>query len=153
MATRKICWALAFMMVFGAGCAMAPGASRTTDDLKRLFVGTWEGHHMDRKTKVLRTWIQHRFEDGTYAIVFVHHTDQGVFEKRQEGTWWIKGQRFYEMAPDVMDAPDEYDFEVVSDNEIRFKSTSKDYEFTDKRVKLSDVERPMRTWFHVGALA
>jgi hypothetical protein len=100
-----------------------------------MFVGTWEGEHTDRKGTLLRTWIQNRSEDGTYAIVFFRHTEKGIFKSTQEGKWWLKGDRFHEIAPDLMEKPDVYQFEILNENEIRFRSIIKDYEFIDRRTE------------------
>jgi len=53
----------------------------------------------------------------------------------EKGKWWIDGNRFYEIAPDVMEEADIYQFEILNEDEIRFKSTVKDYEFIDRRIQ------------------
>jgi hypothetical protein len=83
----------------------------------------------------VRSWIQNRSEDGTYSIVFIHHTEEGSFKSRQKGKWWVEGNRFYEMASDVMSEPDVYEFEILNEDEIRFKSVTKEYEFIDRRYR------------------
>ena len=137
MTKTKIALALALFIVLQSGCSTVKNVSHKNvpEDIRRLFVGTWEGEHADDEGKIVRTWIQSRSADGTYAIVFVHHTETGVHKTRQKGKWWIEGDRFHEIASDVMKKPDVYGFEIVSENEIRFKSIATDYEFTDKRVE------------------
>lgn len=91
---------------------------------------------MDHEENSLRTWIQNRSEDGTYTIIFYHHTTEKEIDRSiQKGKWWIDGDRFYEIVPDVMEEPDVYEFEILNENEIRFKSTVKDYEFIDRRTQ------------------
>ena len=128
---------LFLMIVLQAGCGTMNNASqrKAPENIRDMFIGTWEGEHMDRGGTLLRTWIQNRSEDGTYAIIFFHHTEKGIHKSTQEGKWWVEGQRFYEIAPDLMEEPDVYQFEILSENEIRFRSVVKDYEFIDKRTE------------------
>jgi len=126
-----------FVLICGVLLQAGCGAYHTGDPLdnvRRVFVGTWEGEHVDDEGNLLRTWIQRRFEDGTYATSFVHCTEKGIRRSGQRGKWWIDGNRFYEIAPSVMEEPDVYEFEILNNNEIRFKSTVTDYEFIDRRV-------------------
>ena len=138
---------LFLIIVLQAGCGTMNNASHQNvpEDIRDVFVGTWEGEHMDRGGALLRTWIQNRSEDGTYTIVFFHHNEKGIYKSTQEGKWWLKGNRFYEIAPDLMEEPDVYQFEILSDNEIRFRSIVKDYEFIDKRTE-SSLDRE-GVWF------
>ena len=133
----KIGLAMISMIILHAGCGTVNKAPQgnVPEDVRRIFVGTWEGEHVNHEGKLLRTWIQNRSADGTYTIIFVHHTKKGICKSRQKGIWWIEENRFYEIAPDVMKEPDAYQFEILSENEIRFKSIVKDYEFVDKRVE------------------
>jgi hypothetical protein len=128
---------LFLMIVLQAACGTVNNASQRNilGDIRHVFVGTWEGEHVDRQGTSLRTWIQNRSEDGTYSIVFFDHTEEGLYKSTQKGKWWIEGNKFYEIAPDVMKEPDVYQFEVVNENEIRFRSIVSDYEFIDKRTK------------------
>lgn len=128
---------LFLMIILQAACGSMNNISQRNvqEDIRHMFVGTWEGKHVDRERKLLRTWIQNRSKDGTYRIIFFHHTEDGVYKSEQKGKWWIEGNRFYEIAPDVMKEPDAYQFEILSENEIRFKSLVNDYEFIDKRTK------------------
>ena len=132
----------AFVIVLVLGCAavQAPSKGDVSDDVKRIFIGTWEGEHVDQEGNLLRTWIQRRSEDGTYAITFVHYSGKGIRKSRQRGKWWIEGDRFYEIAPSAMEDPDVYQFEILNENKICFKSITTDYEFVDRRTQdLRDV--------------
>jgi hypothetical protein len=128
---------LLLMIVLQAGCGTMNNTSQRNapEDIRHVFVGTWEGKHMDDQGKLLRTWIQNRSEDGTYSIIFCYHTEKGIYKSTQKGKWWIEGNRFYEIAPDVMKEPDVYRFEIRSESEIRFRSILTDYEFVDKRTE------------------
>lgn len=133
----KIVLTLVLIVGLQSGCANINKTSPRDlpEDIRRIFIGTWEGEHVNCEGKLVRTWTQNRSADGTYTIVFVHHTETGLCKTKQKGKWWIEGDRFYEIAPDVMKEPDVYQFEIVSENEIRFKSVVTDYAFIDKRVQ------------------
>ncbi len=133
----KIVLTLVLFVGLQQGCANLNKTSPkdVPEDIRRIFIGTWEGQYVNSKGKLVRTWTQNRSADGTYTIVFVHHTEREVHKTKQKGKWWIEGDRFYEIAPDVMKKPDVYQFEIVSENEIRFKSIVTDYAFIDKRVQ------------------
>ena len=138
---------LFLILLLQAGCGTMNDASHKNvpEDIRDMFVGTWEGEYMDPGGTLLRTWIQNRSENGTYTIVFFHHTQKGIYKSTQEGKWWLKGNRFHEIAPDLMKEPDVYQFEILSEDEIRFRSIVKDYEFTDKRTESSLDRRGV--WF------
>ena len=63
---------LFLMIVLQAGCGTMNNASHKNvpEDIRDMFVGTWEGEYMDPAGTLLRTWIQNRSENGTYTIVF-----------------------------------------------------------------------------------
>ena len=135
------------MIILQAACGSIHNSSQKNaqEDIRHMFVGTWEGKHVDREQKLLRTWIQNRSEDGTYSIIFFHHTEEGIYKSTQKGKWWIEGNRFYEIASDEMKEPDIYQFEILSENEIRFSSILTDYEFIDKRIE--SIEDHTGVWF------
>jgi hypothetical protein len=132
----KIVLALILVMLVQSGCSTIdkhPG-KEMSEDIRRIFIGTWEGEYINSEGRTERTWIQKRLADGTYSIVFVHYTAKGVVKTKRQGKWWLEGDRFYEVSVEVMKKPDVYQFEILSEDEIRFKSVEKDYEFIDKRV-------------------
>jgi hypothetical protein len=133
----KIFVFLMLMTIVQVGCRTMNNTPRgnAPEDIRRIFIGIWEGEYMDHEANSLRTWIQNRSEDGTYTMIFYHHTKKGIYESVQKGKWWIDGNRFYEIAPDVMEEADVYEFEILNEDEIRFKSTVKDYEFIDRRIQ------------------
>ena len=138
---------LFLVIILQAGCGTMDNSPQNNmlEDKRHVFIGTWEGKHVDRGEKLLRTWIQNRSEDGTYSIIFFHHTEEGIYKSTQKGKWWIEGNRFYEIAPDAMKEPDIYHFEILSENEIRFRSILTDYEFIDKRIE--SIQDRTGVWF------
>ena len=127
------------LLAVHGGCATVSDKTRQPgiEAVRQQLVGTWEGEHVDGEGRLVRSWIQNRSDDGSYTIVFRHQTEKGVFETRQEGKWWIEGNRFYEIASDGMKEPDVYEFEILNENEIRFKSLIKAYEFVDRKHRPS----------------
>lgn len=123
-----------------AGCASSKSRVHRNmpRDVWRTFVGTWEGDYLNSDGQIVRSWVQHRLHDGTYSIVFVLHTKKALRKFRQKGKWWIEGNKFYEIAPDIMDEPDVYEFDILNHDEIHFRSTTSDYQFIDKRVRGMD---------------
>ena len=127
---------LALLIAVCGGCATLENNSQTAaiENIRQMFVGVWEGEHVDNDGKLVRSWIQNRTDDGVYAIVFIVYTDQGTFKSQQKGKWWIDGDKFYEIDSSLMDKPDIYQFEILNENEIRFKSLTKNYEFIDRKT-------------------
>ena len=137
----KLVLALVLILVLQAGCTTVNNtfSKDVPEDIRRIFVGTWEGQYLDHEGIKVRTWIQNRSADGTYTIDFVHYTEKGVSQTMRKGKWWLKGDRFYEIALDVMEKPDVYEFEIISKNEISFKSVAKIYTFIDKRIETAEM--------------
>jgi hypothetical protein len=123
---------------FGSCATLNMNSQRDdVESMRQTFVGLWEGEHVDHQGKLVRSWLQNRTDDGTYTIVFIVYTDQGTFQSKQNGKWWIEGDKFYEIDSNTMDKPDVYRFEILNENEIRFKSLTKEYEFIDRRTHKS----------------
>jgi hypothetical protein len=142
----KIVVAMILMIIPLVRCATLHHTSdrNVPANIRRILVGTWEGKHLDHEGKLLRTWIQNRSEDGSYTIDFFHHTEKGVFHSTQEGKWWIDGNRFYEIAPNAMEKPDVYQFKILDEDDIHFRSMKDDYEFTDRRIE--DFRQGQGVW-------
>jgi len=137
MNKSKIALALILVLALQPGCSTADKnwGGDGPEDIRHIFIGTWKGGYVNDAGKTERTWIQKRSADGTYTTDFFHHTERGVYHSRQQGKWWIDGHRFYEIAPQFMKEAEVYQFKIVNRDEIHFKSTTKDYEFTDRRTE------------------
>lgn len=133
----RIVVAIIVMVILQTGCATISNTSREDmpKDIRGKFIGTWKGKHVDHEKNLSRSWIQHRSEDGTYTIIFVELSRNGTIKSKEEkGKWWIEGDTFYEVSLEGMEKPDAYQFEILSEREIRFKSVVNNYEFIDKRM-------------------
>lgn len=137
--------ALIFLLALQAGCSTTgePPATGVAEETREIFVGTWKGEYVDGEGHKVRSWVQTRSTDGTYVIRFVHYTEQGILHTMGKGKWWLEGGRFYEIAPETMEAPDVYDFEIISRDEIRFDSVTTSYSFTDQRTEAADIPQFM----------
>jgi hypothetical protein len=124
------------LLILSTGCVVAqfPEQKGDSDAFMQVFVGKWKGEHMNADGQLERAWMLERFSDGTYTIIFFHHTKSGVFSSKAKGRWWINGDRFFETTGKNEKTVDEYTFQIISDDAIRFSSVTKDYVFTDKRV-------------------
>ena len=62
---------LFLMIILLAGCGTMDNSPQNNilEDKRHMFIGTWEGKHVDRGGKLLRTWIQNRSENGTESVL------------------------------------------------------------------------------------
>ena len=121
---------LFFGILLCASCSTTKKISTHPDT--STFIGSWVG---ENRINGLTTWVQKRFEDGTYTIFFITIKNNEVSRHVESGRWWIENGKFYEISPKAMKEPDIYEYVIKSKDEIFFKSTSVDYQFTDRRVE------------------
>ncbi len=106
------------------------------------LVGIWKGFEKDTQIEgVEKHWIQQRFADGNYVIMFTAKEDCQIETFTEKGKWWTEDGKFYELVQDSKDI-DVYNYEVKNDEVVEFKSvklTGKDnttYTFSDYRLDL-----------------
>jgi hypothetical protein len=106
------------------------------------LVGIWKGFEKDGQIDgVEKHWIQQRFADGNYVIMFTAKENCQVETFTEKGKWWTEDGKFYESADGVKDI-DIYNYEVKNEEEVEFKSVKligKDnntYVFSDYRLDL-----------------
>ena len=123
-------------------CSTTKKISNSHPDFS-TFVGNWVGESLlngvdggpDNK---LNTWVQKRFVDGTYTILFmtIDVDNNEVVRSVESGRWWIEDGKFHEINTDwVKKTSDVYEYIIISKNEILFNSTSVDYQFIDRRIE------------------
>ena len=112
------------------GCSSTRNFEGSKSDVK-LFVGSWTG--ANRLDYDLTMWVQERFANGTYSIVFFNINGNEVYQSVETGKWWIKGKHFYELRNGSKE-PEIYSYVIGSKYFITFKSISIDYEFIDQRI-------------------
>ncbi|HOI78607.1 MAG TPA: hypothetical protein PLI30_03265 [Petrimonas sp.] len=113
-------------------CSATKKFAKTNPDVS-TFIGSWVGE--SRTDGTLTTWLQKRFADGTYTILFIQINDNEVVRNIESGKWWIENGKFYEISSNVMEKPDIFEYRIVSGDLISFKSTTVDYQFVDKRIE------------------
>ncbi len=106
------------------------------------LVGIWKGFEKDAQIEgVEKHWIQQRFADGTYVIMFTAKEDCEIQTFTEKGKWWTEDGKFYEAASSTKDI-DVYSYKVNGEESVEFKSiklTGKDnntYIFSDYKLDL-----------------
>ncbi|REG98305.1 hypothetical protein [Flavobacterium aquicola] len=106
------------------------------------LVGIWKGFEKDKQIDgIEKHWIQQRFADGNYVIMFTAKENCQIETFTEKGKWWTKDGKFYESAEGTKDI-DVYEYEVKNDEVVDFKSIKllgKDdntYIFSDYKLDL-----------------
>jgi hypothetical protein len=108
----------------------------------KQLVGIWKGFEVDKQYEgVEKHWIQQRFENGTYMIMFTAKEDCDIKTFTEKGKWWTKDGKFYELVEGSKDT-DVYNYQVKSPEVIEFKSIellgkkNDTYIFSDYKIDL-----------------
>ncbi|MFB9077310.1 hypothetical protein ACFFLS_02320 [Flavobacterium procerum] len=106
------------------------------------LVGIWKGFEKDGQIDgVEKHWIQQRFKDGTYVIMFTTIENCQVETFTEKGKWWTENGKFYEASASSKDI-DVYNYEVKGEESVEFKSiklsgkNDNTYIFTDYNLDL-----------------
>jgi hypothetical protein len=106
------------------------------------LVGIWKGFEKDAQIEgVEKHWIQQRFADGTYMIMFTAKEDCEIQTFTEKGKWWTENGKFYESTSSSKDI-DVYTYQVNGEESVDFKSVkllgkdNKTYAFSDYRLDL-----------------
>lgn len=106
------------------------------------LVGIWKGFEKDGQIEgIEKHWIQQRFADGTYVIMFTAKEDCEVETFTEKGKWWTEEGKFYESTESTTDI-DVYNYEVKNDEVVEFKSirlsgeNNDTYIFSDYKLDL-----------------
>lgn len=106
------------------------------------LVGIWKGFEKDAQIEgIEKHWIQQRFADGTYVIMFTTKEDCEVQTFTEKGKWWTENGKFYEAASSTKDI-DVYSYKVNGEESVEFKSiklvgeNNDTYIFSDYRLDL-----------------
>lgn len=102
-----------FFWVFQAismlGCNAITAANQSPF-IEVKLIGVWKGEHTEQGGTI-KSWIQTRNADGTYAIEFsFKEPDDTIKSFTESGRWWIQGALFYEIALPDMAQPDKYKY-------------------------------------------
>ena len=108
---------------------------------EKKFVGSWIGYEKDNQREGLtKHWVQNRYKDGTYILMFTTIENCEVEHMVERGKWYTKDGLFYEYHNDGK--TDIYYYEVIDDNHIKFKAkqmgieqNNEQYEFIDTKLE------------------
>lgn len=112
-----------------------------TGNDEKKFIGSWEGSEKDnQRVGLTKHWIQNRYKNGTFVLIFSTIEDCKVSNMTERGEWHIKDGLFYEKHNDGK--TDVYSYEILDDDHIKFKAkqmgieqANNEYEFVDTRLK------------------
>ncbi|MCU7695406.1 hypothetical protein ACFSPU_10270 [Haoranjiania flava] len=118
-------------------------AQSTENIIDKKLVGSWKGYEKDNQVVGMeKYWIQHRFEDGSFIILFTAIADCEVMTTVEKGKWWVKDGLFYELHLNS-NKTDIYSYELLNDaTQVKFKAKTlsvdhenQAYEFIDTKVE------------------
>lgn len=103
--------------------------------------GSWQGSEKDGQRKGLeKHWVMHRFEDGTFVLLFTTLEDGEIESFSEKGKWWIENGKFHEYHNNSK-LTDVYDYNLIDSNHVKFKAISlamhmedNNYEFIDTKI-------------------
>ena len=107
---------------------------------EQRFIGSWTGSEVDnQRLGLTKHWIQNRYKDGTFILMFTTIENCEVDHLVERGKWKIKDGVFYEYHNDGK--TDIYNYEIIDDNQIKFKAkqmgivqNNEQYEFIDTKL-------------------
>ena len=127
---KRVFFLLLIVCSLFTSCSSTRNLKGNNSDFK-IFVGSWTG--VNRLEYDLTMWVQERFANGTYSIIFFNIDGNEVFQSVEMGKWWIKDGHFYELRNGLKE-PDVYNYAIESKDIITFKAVKVNYEFTDRRI-------------------
>lgn len=131
---------IALITIFSFANAQTKDSKENKLD-KKMF-GSWKGSEKDNQRKALvKYWVQHRFEDGTFLLLFTAIENGEVESFVEKGQWWIENGEFHELHFDS-GKTDVYTYTFVDENHVKFKAKkvgvsfeNSEYEFTDTKIE------------------
>ncbi|WP_202702460.1 hypothetical protein [Flavobacterium sp. UGB4466] len=86
------------------------------------LIGVWKGFEVEKQIEgIEKHWIQQRFENGTYVIMFTTKEDCQIETFTEKGKWWTEKGKFYELSSSAKN-PEVYSYEIKNDEVVEFKS-------------------------------
>lgn len=102
------------------------------------LVGNWTGSEKNGQfSNTIKSWIQNRYKDGTYEIVFIANRDCQTTTVFETGKWWTDNGRFFEQERHKA-SPSVYHYEILNDSNVKFKIKKSDVEFVDPEYSFVD---------------
>ena len=131
---------IAFITIFSFANGQTKDSKENKLD-KKMF-GSWKGSENDNQRKgLVKYWVQHRFEDGTFLLLFTAIENGEVESFVEKGQWWIENGEFHELHFDS-GKTDVYTYTFVDENHVKFKAKkvgvgfeNSEYEFIDTKIE------------------
>jgi hypothetical protein len=109
-----------------------------------VLLGSWSGTEKSmQKVGMVKHWIQNRFEDGTFVLIYTTIEDDVVKNFSEKGKWWTENGKFYELHFRD-DKTNIYTYELVDESHVKFEGIKlgsdfekKEYESTESKVEYS----------------
>lgn len=128
------------VLILSIVCLSFATVSLSNKKVDEKMIGIWKGFEKDQQIEgVEKHWIQERFKDGTYIIMFTAIENCEVQTFVEKGKWWVEDGKFYEISNGSKES-DVYNYEIIDDLVVKFKSikmSGKDidtYIFEDYKV-------------------
>lgn len=83
-------------------------------------------------------WIQNRYKDGTFVLIFTTVKDCEVDQLYEKGKWWLKAGLFYELPVDGK--TDVYSNEFLEEKQIKFKAQQLSIDQDDESFEFIDTK-------------
>ncbi|MFW5835541.1 MAG: hypothetical protein ACOCU3_01160 [bacterium] len=78
-------------------CSSVRISDRSAPSVDPGLIGTWSGHEKGNQwEEVARYWIQQRFDNGAFVLLFLNVDDCEVIPSQESGIWWTEEGFFYE---------------------------------------------------------
>lgn len=131
---------LAFLGIMAISNAQVKDVKANKLDPK-LF-GSWQGSESDnQKIGMKKYWVQHRFEDGTFVLLFTAIDNGKVEHFVEKGQWWVEKGEFHELHFNS-GKTDVYTYSFIDPDHVKFKAKqmsvnleNSDYQFIDTRIE------------------
>ncbi|MBP1223981.1 hypothetical protein [Flavobacterium sp. 1355] len=114
--------------------------STETKEQDSKLIGVWKGFEVEKQIDgVEKHWIQQRFENGTYVIMFTTKQDCEIETFTEKGKWWTEKGKFYELSSNAKN-PEIYNYEIKNEEVVEFKSIklsgekNDTYTFSDYKI-------------------
>ncbi|MDX2130149.1 MAG: hypothetical protein SFU91_14030 [Chloroherpetonaceae bacterium] len=119
-----------------------PIEKKVSDSTDIRLVGVWEGMETDyQKLGMQKHWMQQRFADGTYVIMFVAIENGSGKRSVEYGKWWVKDGIFYEQCSSCKKS-DSYQYSFLSDSNetLKYKLITSQEKFADENYEFLEFK-------------
>ncbi|MCT6868588.1 MAG: hypothetical protein M3Z80_01395 [Apibacter sp.] len=111
-----------------------------TKERENRLVGSWQGSEKGNQEGVAKYWVQQRYNDGTFLLLFVAVPDgeegSAVVDK---GEWWTEDGKFYELHYNTKFI-DTYFYEILDDQHVKFRLVQSSRDFNNSEYEFIDTK-------------